>query len=273
MGLWERYAPRRALGVGRGMRWASNLALAAINTVVVRSVAALGAVGIALVAADRGWGMLNNVALPAWVAAILAFVLLDLAIYLQHVLFHAVPVLWRLHRVHHADLDVDVTTGLRFHTLEIVLSLGIKAAAIVLLGPPAVAVLAFEIALNATSLFNHSNVALPAWLDRVLRLVVVTPDMHRIHHSVLRDETNSNYGFNLPWWDFLLGTYRRAPSRGHERMTLGLAQTRSEHDVDRLPAMLAMPFMSDERLHRGTRRSGAANETAAASTRHARRSA
>jgi sterol desaturase/sphingolipid hydroxylase (fatty acid hydroxylase superfamily) len=247
MALCERFAPRRSLAVGRGLRWASNLALAAINTVVVRSVVALGAVGIALVAADRGWGLFNNVALPGWLAAILAFVLLDLAIYLQHVMFHAVPVLWRLHRVHHADLDVDVTTGLRFHTLEILLSLGIKAAAILLLGPPAVAVLAFEIALNATSLFNHSNLALPRWLDRVLRLAVVTPDMHRIHHSVLPEETNSNYGFNLPWWDFLLGTYRRDPARGHERMTLGLAEVRDERDADRLAAMLLMPFASDER--------------------------
>lgn len=244
MGVWEQLAPRRALRVGRGWRWASNLALVAINTLLVRSLAALGAVGIAITAAERGWGLFNNVALPAWAAALLSFVLLDLAIYLQHVMFHAVPVLWRLHRVHHADLDVDVTTGLRFHTVEILLSLGIKAAAIVLFGPPAVAVLAFEVALNATSLFNHSNVALPAWLDRALRLVVVTPDMHRIHHSALREETNSNYGFNLPWWDYLLGTYRNVPAHGHERMTLGVAEIRDARAADRLPAMLAMPFVA-----------------------------
>lgn len=247
MALWERYAPRRPLGVGRSTRWTSNLALAAINTIVVRAVSALGAVGIALETADRGWGLFNNVALPAWLAVVLSFALLDLAIYLQHVMFHAVPLLWRLHRVHHADLDVDVTTGLRFHVLEILLSLGIKAAAIVLLGPPAVAVLAFEIALNATSLFNHGNLALPPWLDRALRLVLVTPDMHRIHHSVLPEETNSNYGFNLPWWDFVLGTYRREPAMGHDKMTVGLADVRDENVADRLAGMLLLPFANGER--------------------------
>ena len=173
---------------------------------------------------------------------VLSVVALDLVIYLQHVLFHAVPLLWRLHMVHHADLDFDTTTGVRFHPIEILLSLGIKAAAVVLLGAPAVAVLIFEVLLNATSLFNHGNVRLPAWLDRLLRLVVVTPEMHRVHHSVHPRETNSNFGFNLPWWDFLFGTYKAQPADGHEGMTVGLAQFRDER-VERLHWMLLLPFL------------------------------
>jgi sterol desaturase/sphingolipid hydroxylase (fatty acid hydroxylase superfamily) len=157
-------------------------------------------------------------------------------------MFHAVPILWRLHMVHHADLDFDVTTGLRFHTIEIVLSFGIKAAVILLLGAPAVAVLVFEVVLNATSMFNHSNVRMPSLLDRVVRLFVVTPDMHRVHHSVIVRETNSNFGFNLPWWDRLFGTYRDQPAEGHADMTIGLSQFRDDRRVERLHWMLALPF-------------------------------
>jgi sterol desaturase/sphingolipid hydroxylase (fatty acid hydroxylase superfamily) len=170
---------------------------------------------------------------------------LDLAIYLQHVMFHAVPILWRLHMVHHADLDFDISTGLRFHTIEILLSMVIKLAAIIILGAPALAVVAFEVLLNATSMFNHANARLPRWLDRVLRLLVVTPEMHRVHHSVIAQETNSNFGFNLPWWDFLFGTYRDQPAAGHEGMTIGLVQFTDERQVDRLPGMLALPFVGD----------------------------
>jgi sterol desaturase/sphingolipid hydroxylase (fatty acid hydroxylase superfamily) len=199
-------------------------------------------VGVALGAEEHGWGLFNNVAVPAWLAVVLAVVALDLIIYLQHVMFHAVPLLWRLHMVHHADLDFDVSTGLRFHTIEILLSMGIKAAAVVLLGAPALGVLIFEVLLNATSMFSHGNVRLPAWLDRVLRLLVVTPDMHRVHHSVDPRETNSNFGFNLPWWDFLLGTYRAQPEAGHEGVTIGLEQFRDER-VEQLPWMLLLPFV------------------------------
>src|SRR5204862_1231382 len=195
-------------------RWASSLGLVVLDTVCVRFVYPAGAVGVALLAQERSWGLFNNWAVPAWLSVGLAVVALDFAIYLQHVTFHAVPLLWRLHMVHHADLDFDVTTGVRFHPLEILLSLGIKAGTVVLLGVPALAVLLFEVLLNATSLFNHGNVQLPAWLDRVLRLLVVTPEMHRVHHSTLPHETNSNFGFNLPWWDYLLGTYRAQPARG-----------------------------------------------------------
>jgi sterol desaturase/sphingolipid hydroxylase (fatty acid hydroxylase superfamily) len=184
---------------------------------------------------------LNNVSLADWLAVLLAVVLLDLVIYLQHVMVHAVPMLWRLHMVHHADLDFDVSTGVRFHTIEVLLSMGIKGAAILLLGPPAVGVLAFEVLLNATSMFSHGNVQLPAPLDRLLRLVVVTPEMHRVHHSIHPAETNSNFGFNMPWWDYLFGTYRAQPAAGHEEMTIGLSQFRAER-VERLDVMLVLPF-------------------------------
>ncbi len=243
MGLWEVLAPRRRLIAAKPLRWSSNLVLAFLNTVAVRFLFPLGAVGVALVAEARGWGALNNVGLPAWLAVPLAVVALDFAIYLQHVLFHAVPLLWRLHLVHHADLDFDVTTGLRFHTLEILLSMGIKAAVVVLLGAPALAVLIFEVLLNATSMFNHGNVRLPGWLDRALRLLVVTPEMHRVHHSIRPHETNSNFGFNLPWWDYALGTYRAQPAEGHESMTIGLEQFRGERKVERLHWMLLLPFI------------------------------
>jgi sterol desaturase/sphingolipid hydroxylase (fatty acid hydroxylase superfamily) len=201
---------------------------------------------VALAAAERHWGLFNNVDRPDWLAVALGVVILDLLIYIQHVLFHALPILWRLHLVHHADLDVDATTGIRFHPLEIMLSLGIKLVAIVLLGVPALSVLLFEVLLNATSIFNHANVRLPAWLDRILRLVVVTPEMHRIHHSVLPRETNSNFGFNLPWWDYLFGTYRVQPAAGHERMTVGLEQYRDERRADQLHWMLLLPFIESD---------------------------
>jgi sterol desaturase/sphingolipid hydroxylase (fatty acid hydroxylase superfamily) len=246
MALWETLAPRRQPTVGRPGRWLSNLGLVALDTLVVRFLVPLGAVGMALLAAERGWGVFNNVPVPAWLAVALAVVALDLVIYLQHVMFHAVPLLWRLHRVHHADLDFDATTGVRFHPVEILLSLGIKLGAVTLLGAPALGVLLFEVLLNATSLFNHGNVRLPVWLDRVLRLLVVTPEMHRVHHSVRPRETNSNFGFNLPWWDYLLGTYRAQPAEGHENMTVGLTQFRDERVADRLHWMLVLPFLGQE---------------------------
>jgi sterol desaturase/sphingolipid hydroxylase (fatty acid hydroxylase superfamily) len=224
MALWELVAARRGLRAARSSRWVANLGMTTVNTVVLRVLFPTAAVGGALLAADRGWGLLNAVELPTPVTIIASVVALDLAVYLQHVMFHAVPALWRLHMVHHADLDFDVTTGLRFHPLEIVLSMGIKLAVIAALGPPPAAVLVFEVLLNATSMFNHGNVRLGARLDRALRWLVVTPDMHRVHHSVRSAETNSNFGFNLPWWDRLLGTYRDQPADGHEAMTIGLEQ-------------------------------------------------
>ena len=243
MALWEGLAPRRALTVSKPQRWLSNLGLSFLNTLILRLLFPAAAVGMAALARQKGWGLFNAHDAPAWLALTASVVILDFVIYLQHVLMHALPLLWRLHRVHHADLDFDTTTGIRFHPLETVVSMLIKMAAVVLLGAPLVAVLFFEVLLNATSLFNHGNVHLPSNLDRTLRLVVVTPDMHRVHHSVDEDETNSNFGFNLPWWDRLFGTYRAEPQAGHEQMTIGIRTFRDFKRCIRLPGMLAMPFI------------------------------
>ena len=244
MAAWEWIVPRRKQAIGRTWRWPNNLGVVVVDALLVRILFPTAAVGLALIAEAQGFGLFNMVAFPWWIAVVLSMVILDLAIYLQHVLFHAVPALWRLHRMHHADLDIDVTTGLRFHPIEIVLSILIKFAVIAVLGAPAAAVLIFEVLLNATSMFNHSNVRIPAGIDRVLRWFVVTPDMHRIHHSILSRETNSNFGFNLPWWDHLLGTYRAQPEAGHEGMTIGIEQFRDPREL-RLDRMLLQPFRGD----------------------------
>lgn len=242
MAAWEAAGPRRRRAVSRWARWPSNLGIVALNTLVLRLTFPVAAVGFAAVAEERGWGLLNSLALPGWTKIAVAFALLDLAIYLQHVMFHAVPALWRLHRMHHADLDFDVTTGARFHPVEILLSMGLKLAVVAALGAPPIAVLVFEIVLNATSMFNHANLRLPDGADRVLRWFVVTPDMHRVHHSVFPNETNSNFGFNLPWWDRLLGTYRPQPVAGHEGMTIGLDVFRDPAQL-RLDRMLVQPLI------------------------------
>lgn len=241
MAVWEIAAPRRPQRYRRMRRWPHNLLLVIVDTLAVRLLFPLLPVGAALVAAERGWGLFNWLALPMWFESSLSVLALDFIIYFQHRLFHAVPWLWRLHRMHHADLEFDVTTGLRFHPLEILLSMGIKLAAVVALGPPALAVLIFEVALNATSMFNHGNVGMPGWLDRYVRLVVVTPEMHRVHHSIVRRETNSNFGFNFPWWDRLLGTYCAQPEAGHLNMTIGIEEFRETSEL-RLDRMLLQPF-------------------------------
>ena len=224
MAVWELIEPRRKQAIGRSWRWPNNLGIVAANTLLVRIVLPTTAVGLALLVEARGLGLFNVIAIPAWAAVVTSVVILDLVIYSQHVLFHAVPSLWRLHRMHHADLEFDVSTGLRFHPIEILLSMLIKFAVIAVLGVPALSVLIFEILLNATSMFSHANICIPLKFDRVLRCFVVTPDMHRVHHSILPRETNSNYGFNLPYWDRLFGTYRAQPEAGHEGMTLGIEQ-------------------------------------------------
>lgn len=241
MALWELWAPRRRLTTPKGRRWAGNLTIVVLDAVIIRLLFAAGAVGAAIFAADRGWGLLNQLNWPGWVEILLAVVGLDLVLYLQHVMFHAVPQFWRLHMVHHADLDCDVSTGLRFHPVEVVLSMVIKLVAVIVLGPPTVAVVIFEVLLNATSMFNHSNICMLPSVERILRWFIVTPDMHRIHHSIVTRETNTNFGFNLPWWDRLLGTYRPEPEAGQERMTLGLEQFRDPSCLT-LPRLLVLPF-------------------------------
>lgn len=245
IGLWEVLAPRRALTVSKAFRWASNLGLVVFNTVLLRLLFPVAAVGLAAFSAENGWGVLNHFDVPFWVAVPLAVIAMDFVIWLQHVMVHAVPALWRLHRVHHADLDYDVTTGARFHPLEILLSMLIKFVTIIVLGPPVVAVVIFEVMLNVTAMFNHGNIRLPSAIDRVLRWVLVTPDMHRVHHSVEDDETNSNFGFSLTWWDRLFGTYRDQPRAGHVGMVIGIHGHTDPREVDRLDGMLLLPFKGE----------------------------
>jgi sterol desaturase/sphingolipid hydroxylase (fatty acid hydroxylase superfamily) len=241
--LAEMAFPRRRLTVSKPRRWASNLGIVFLNSALVRVLLPVTAAGFAVLAASRGWGVFNNFAAPVWFAVLASVVILDFAIYLQHVMFHAVPALWRLHRMHHADLDFDVTTGARFHPIEILLSMLIKFAVIAVIGAPAVAVIIFEVLLNASSMFNHGNLRLPVAFDRVLRLFIVTPDMHRVHHSIEDHETNSNFGFNLALWDRLFGTYKPQPDAGHEAMTIGIRDYRAPKLATDLPGMLILPFL------------------------------
>jgi len=241
MASLELLIPRRRLTTSKVRRWIANLSVVVLDAIIVRLLFAAGAVGAALLAAEKTWGLLNYLAWPMWIETGLAVIALDFTLYLQHVMFHAVPVLWRLHMMHHADLDVDVTTGVRFHPVEVALSMLIKIAVVIVLGAPAMGVLIFEILLNATSMFNHSNLRMPAALDRFLRLVLVTPDMHLIHHSIRSHETNSNFGFNLPWWDRIFGTYRPEPQDGQTTMALGLDQFRDPKGLT-LYRILLMPF-------------------------------
>ena len=244
LAITEILVPRRRLSVSKIRRWGINLTMVALNPLAVILVFPLLPIGLALLASEQNWGLLNQFIMPFWLKVVLGFLLLDLTVYTQHVLHHALPALWRLHMVHHADLDFDVTTGLRFHPLEIVISMAIKLAAVAAFGAPLVAVLIFEVALNATSMFNHSNIRIPVKVDRVLRVLVVTPDMHRVHHSVIIRETNSNFGFNLPWWDRLFGTYKDQPEKGHTDMVIGLAQFRDPRKLSLLQ-VLVLPFTGD----------------------------
>ena len=241
--LWEMTKPRRELRASKSFRWINNWLLSALNSALLPVVFPLLGVGIALLAAERGWGLLNNIDIGRGAAVVLFILLFDLAIYWQHRIYHRVPLLWRLHRVHHADPDFDVSTGIRFHPLSIILSMLIKIGVILLLGPPAIAVLLAEIILNVTAMFNHGNIYLPPRVDAALRLILVTPDMHRVHHSVIRDETDTNFGFNFPWWDRLFGSYRAQPQLGHENMEIGIEGLR---DIagQRLDRLLLQPLAS-----------------------------
>ena len=241
MAIWEILAARRELTTGKGRRWVGNLSLVLVDTLMVRLLFPTASVGTALIVADLGWGVLNVVSVPYWAALLISVAALDLAIYLQHVMFHALPSLWRLHMVHHADLDLDVTSGSRFHPIEILISMLYKLAVISVLGPPVLGVLIFEVVLNALAMFNHANARMPLVLDRVLRWIIVTPDMHRVHHSVEKREHNRNFGFNLSCWDRVLGTYRDQPAKGHQGMTIGLKSFRNR-SWQTLPRILTMPF-------------------------------
>ncbi len=244
MSIWEVIAPKRNLTQSKGTRWFNNLSIIIINSFIMRLLVPVLPVGLAIVAAKSQWGLFNIINMPEWIKIILSVIILDLIIYIQHVLFHSFPPFWRLHLVHHADLDLDVTSGLRFHPIEILLSFIIKIITISALGPPVMAVIIFETLLNGTAMFNHSNINLPKKIDRILRLIVVTPDMHRVHHSVTIRETNSNFGFNLPWWDKLFSTYRDQPVAGHQKMTIGLSQYRQQNKLN-IHHLLILPFIAD----------------------------
>jgi len=244
--IWELLAPRRSLTTSKKVRWFSNLTIVFLNPLLARLVVPILPVGMAVLAQDRNWGLLNNFNIPYWLAVVISIVTLDCVIYIQHAMFHTIPLLWRIHGMHHADLDFDVTTGLRFHPIEIIMSMFIKLASVVVIGAPALAVIIFEILLNGVAMFNHSNAYVPLGIDRFLRLLIVTPDMHRVHHSIIVSESNNNFGFNLSWWDRLFGTYRAQPEEGHEGMTIGLSQYRDPKRLT-LPWMLIYPFLSKKR--------------------------
>ncbi len=243
MAAWELLSPRRRPTRSKPMRWLNNLGLVVFNTIVLRLLLPTTMVALAMFAQQQHWGLLNYYQLPTVLGVAVTIVVLDLVIYLQHVMVHAIPLLWRLHRVHHADPDFDVTTGVRVHPLELILSMLVKYTAIIVLGPPVLAVILFEILLNAMAMFNHGNVKIPATLDRIMRLFVVTPDMHRVHHSIDDDETNSNFGFNLSCWDRLFGTYRRQPRAGQRQMKFGIRHFDTPRQVSRLQGMLILPFL------------------------------
>ena len=242
MFLWELIAPRRPLTTSKITRWFSNLGLVLIDSIVVRLVFPTALAGITLLVQQRGWGLFNQSELPYLLKIIFSVLILDFVIYLQHIMFHSVPLFWRLHMVHHTDMDIDVTTGVRFHPVEIILSMGIKMIVVILIGAPLAAALIFEIILNGTSMFNHGNVRYSQNIDSILRLLVVTPEMHRVHHSTIRWETNSNLGFNFPWWDRLFGTYRGQPAKGHLEMTIGLEPYKEPKKLT-LPWLIVLPFI------------------------------
>ena len=242
---WERILPRRSSQMSKRVRWTSNLGISLVNVVVLRLTLPMLGYGLAVVSAERGWGLLSAIDLPWTLEFAFALVALDLIIYLQHRMFHIVPIFWRLHRMHHADQEFDATTGVRFHPLEAMVSMCIKSLAIVALGIEPTAYLAFELILNGTSMFNHGNVRISTQIDAWLRWVIVTPDMHRVHHSVVNDELNRNFGFNLPWWDRLFGTYEAQPRAGHEAMQIGTMEFRTPSDL-RLDRMLMQPFLPDK---------------------------
>jgi sterol desaturase/sphingolipid hydroxylase (fatty acid hydroxylase superfamily) len=244
--VWEIVKPRRMRKFLKNQRWFNNLTIALLDTAIVRLLIPLVPVGMAVLAQERGWGLFNLLALPYPFEIVVAVAALDFTIYLQHLLFHNTPILWPFHLVHHVDLDLDVTSGVRFHPVESVISMGIKLIAVLLLGAPPFSVLVFEILLNSTALFNHSNIYIPPAFDRIIRLLIVTPDMHRVHHSVILKETNSNFGFTLSWWDRIIGTYQDQPAKGHHEMVIGIPKF-LESGNQKLIWLLALPFLKQKR--------------------------
>ena len=241
--LWERSRPRRTTDQHKMQRWRINLSLTVLNTIIIRMIFPMAAVGMAFFAEQNDLGLFNIIDIPFPLAILLSVIFMDLFIYFQHVLFHAVPALWRLHMVHHTDLDYDLTTGIRFHPIEIIISMGLKSLVILALGPPAVAVLIFEILLNSCAMFNHGNIKLPTKLDAVLRTLIVTPDMHRVHHSTIKTETNSNYGFNLSIWDKFFGTYKATSKNNQSNMDIGLENYRNQSELSFF-RLLKLPFIA-----------------------------
>ena len=240
--LSEFLKPRSPLILSKSTRWFTNISIVVLDSLLVRLLFPAAAVGIALWAEAAGIGLFNLLEFPFWLAALVSFIVLDFAVWLSHVLSHKIPLFWRVHRMHHADRDIDVTTGVRFHPIEIIASMVWKVAWVILLGAPAAAVIVFETVLNGTAMFNHSNTRLSPATDRLLRLVLVTPDMHRVHHSTEHRETDSNYGFNLPWWDRLFGTYIDQPQLGHDAMNIGLSEWQDERPAN-LAWSLSVPFL------------------------------
>jgi sterol desaturase/sphingolipid hydroxylase (fatty acid hydroxylase superfamily) len=242
MMLLEVLWPKRVLTQSKSYRWINNIALVVFNTILIRLLLPFATIGVAIYGLENNLGLFNFIGGPFWLEVIISVLVLDCIIYWQHRLFHKVPILWRLHRVHHIDQDIDVTTGSRFHPIEIFLSLLIKFSIVLVLGVPVIAVFIFEVLLNATAMFNHSNVALPKKLDRLIRAILVTPDMHRVHHSRIVNETNSNYGFNIPLWDRIFNSYIDQPRLGHEDMKIGVEKFDEVEQTQSIMSLLKLPF-------------------------------
>lgn len=247
MAVFEQFLPRRERFPARGRRWLTNWGMLIVDSVVLRILFPAAAVGVALWAEGAGFGLFNIIDVPMILVVLFVIVFLDFAVWLEHVVSHHWPWLWRIHKVHHADVDLDVTSALRFHPLEIIISMLWKGALVALLGAPAIAVLIFEIILNGMAMFNHSNVKLPLSIDRVLRPAIVTPDMHRIHHSIIERETNTNYGFNLSIWDRLFGVYTQDPVMGQQGMTIGLAEHQNREPTGLVWSLL-LPFRTYQKV-------------------------
>ena len=246
VGVWELIVPRRQLNFSKPVRWYSNIGIVFFNSLVLKLIFPIMATGLAFFAMGKGWGLFNNIELPFFIRVVTSMLLLDGAIYIQHAMFHSLPLLWRFHRMHHTDMDLDVSSGARFHPVEIIISMGIKLSVIVVPGPPVTAVILFEVLLNFTAMFNHGDIYISPKIDRILRCFVVTPDMHRVHHSVSAKETNSNFGFNFPWWDTMFGTYKAQPEKGHSSMTIGISKFRNPENLH-LHRMLIQPFINEKK--------------------------